>query len=446
MLTLFALLSTLGSGAPLAERPLAEASVAARPPVRLWMNNDRRFRPGDRVRLQVDADTDGYLLVLNYDTEGRVRVLFPLDPRDDARIQSGRRYEVRDGGSDAAFRASGDGTGMIFTAVSQDPWRFDEVVLADRWDYTRLEIDRATTNAEEDLSALVQSIAGPAGFDYDVLGYRVYGQSTTYNTTVYNGGPTYVYDDYLYCNNWSWRYNGCHRWPYDGGWSFGVGFYGYSPYRYNYGYPFGYYPYGGYYGGYYPYRPGSYNRGGTIVGRPRGYAVLPRTPAAGVVGGSFTGRSPGREARSPDIDWRTRARPVGGIATRAPSGVSRDGGGRAPDFAPPARRSRPEGVGYPVSRGSDNTDNSVNDRGRRGDPSSAAPRGRDDGARAAPPARSEPSRREAPPPRSEPSRREAPPQRSEPSHREAPPARSEPRSSGGGGGHSSPPPSRPRRP
>ncbi len=420
MLNLLVLFATLGSGAQPGEQHQAAASTASRPPIRLWMNNDRRFRPGDRVRLQVDADADGYLLVLNYDTDGRVRVLFPLDPRDDPRVQAGRRYEVRDGDSQAAFRASGDGTGLIFTAVSQDPWRFEQIVLADRWDYTRLEIDRASTNPEADLSSLVQGIAGPQGFDYDVMGYRVYGESTySYNTSAYPGRPIYLYDDYFYCNNWSWRYNGCHRWPYDGGWGFGFGFYsGYSPSRYGYGYPYGYGGYGGY-GGYYPYRPGTTNRGPTIVGRPRGYAVLPRTPAAGV--GSYAGALPsGRNSGGvPEIDWRPRGRPAGGIANRFPEGVSR-GGGRAPDFAPPARRARPEGVNYPVSRGGD--DNS-NDRGRR-EPTSYAPRGGDGGGRS------------APPPRSEPSHREPPPQRAEPA-----------RSNGGsGGGHSSPPPSRPRRP
>ncbi len=403
MLTLLALFTTLGSGALLAEPTPTAMAPAVNPPVRLWMNNDRRFRPGDRVRLQVDADVDGYLLVLNYDTDGRVRVLFPLDPRDDARVQAGRRYEVRDGDSEAAFRASGDGTGLIFTAVSQDPWRFDEVVLAGRWDYTRLEIDRASTDAEGDLSRLAQTLAGPQGFDYDVIGYRVYGESTNsdYYNSMYPGHPIYVYDDYLYCNNWSWRYNGCHRWPFDGGWSFGTGFYfGYSPYSYGYG---GYSPYGGYYpfgGSYYPYRPGNYNRGPVIVGRPRGYTVRPRTPTIGV--GRFSGalpngRNSGGDIRVPDIDWRARARPAGGSG-RTPPGISR-GGERAPDFTPPARRARPDRESYPAARGG----------------------GGGGGGRSAPAPRAEPSRREAPPAH-----------RSEPSHS------SGGRGSGGG--------SRPRRP
>lgn len=434
MLTLLALLSSIGSAPDL---PAASGPDPAGPPVRLWMNNDRRFRPGDRVRLQVDADVDGFLLVLNYDADGRVRILFPVDPRDDASVQAGRRYEVRGANGTEAFRASGDGTGLIYTAVSAEPWRFEPITLADRWDYTRLEIDRRSTNPEEDLTNLVQSIAGSRGFDYDVLGYRVYGETTYYNTEVYPRGPNYIYDDYLYCSNWSWRYNGCRRYPFDGGWSFGFGYYGgyygYDPFRYgsygSYG-SYGYRPFG--YGGYYPvfpYRPGTYQRGPVIVGRSRAYTVQPRQPVGGSFsGGSFgggAGRGPVRDV-APPINWRARgpARPSGGNVGRGPDAISSGSGRNIPEAAPPARRSRPDGANtYPVARGRD--DGPSNDRGRP-EPRSYAPRSRDDGGRSAPPPErvSGPSSRGggAPPaPRAEPSR-------------------------SSGGGHSSPPPSRPRRP
>jgi hypothetical protein len=417
MLTLFALFSTIGSiGAP-AELPDTTALVASAAPVRLWMNSDRRYRPGDRVRLQVDADADGYLLVLHYDTDGRVRVLFPLDPRDDAMVRAGRRYEVRDANAQEAFRASGDGTGLIFTALAQEPWRFEQVVLADRWDYTRLEIDPSTNDPEADLANLAQSIAGPNGFDYDVMGYRVYGESSySQHTNIYSS--VYLYDRYNYCHSYtSWFHNACAGWPY-GGWAFGYSRYGYyNPYRYGYGhYPYGYY---------FPYRPGGFNRGPVLVGRPRSYVVQPRPSLSRPVlgGGTFSGslpsgRNSGREF-APAIDWRSRARPVSGGSGRAPERVSSGGGNRSPSAAPPARRSRPEGVSYPVARGAD--------RGGEGRPNVGS-RGRNDGGE-----------------------RSAPPPRAEPSRRDPPPARAEPRSSGSGSGGGSrpapsPPPSRPRRP
>ena len=185
MLLLYSLLTAAGSST-------ASAATTERPPVQIWMNNDRRFREGDRVRLQVDADVDGYLLVLNYDTDGRVR--------DDAAVRAGRRYEVRDEGGVSAFRAGQDGTGIIYSAISREPWRFDEVVLADRWDYSRLSVDRRAENPEQALTDLVQSLSGPGGFDYDVAGYRVYGGGSSYISDDYYGygarGPVSVYDDY----------------------------------------------------------------------------------------------------------------------------------------------------------------------------------------------------------------------------------------------------------
>lgn len=338
MLLLYSLLTAVGSST-------ASAATTDRPPVQIWMNNDRRFREGERVRLQVDAQVDGYLLVLNYDTDGRIRVLFPLDPRDDAAVRAGRRYELRDEGGESAFRAGQDGAGFIYSAISRDPWRFDDVVLADRWDYSRLSIDRRSDNPESALTDLVQSLSGPGGFDYDLAGYRVYGNS--YNISnygdYYGRAPIYVYDDYYLCNDWYSRWYGCRSWPY-GGWSFGFGYYGsyYRPYGY------GYYPYSPYYYPYYPYGGSTTYRRPTIVGRPRSYTINPHPPTG--TGSHSVGGNVGSPSLPP-VNWRPRsvARPVSGGARgpEAPRGpeVSR-GGGPAGGFMPPARRARPEGDGF----------------------------------------------------------------------------------------------------
>src|SRR5262249_24937465 len=52
-------------------------------PVHVWLNNDGRFAAGDHARASVRFVDDGYLLVLAMDVEGRVRVLFPIDPGAD---------------------------------------------------------------------------------------------------------------------------------------------------------------------------------------------------------------------------------------------------------------------------------------------------------------------------------------------------------------------------
>ncbi len=403
MLIYLATLSALGASP-------ASAAPTDRPPLQIWMNNDRRFRDGERVRLQVDAEVDGYLLVLNYDTDGRLRVLFPLDPRDDALVRAGRRYEVRGDDGAGAFRAAGDGSGLIYSAIAREPWRFDDVVLADRWDYTRLSIDRGSDNPEAAITELVQQLSGSGGFDYDLAGYRVYGTTTSYSYGDYGvRGPTYVYDDYLYCNDWYWRYNGCRRWPYDGGWSVGFGYYGYGYRPYGYGYN-PYYPY-------YPYRPSVPVSGGrrpVIVGRPRSYTVYPRPSAVGTgrIGGRLgSGRGPMREAAAPPVNWRPRsvARPVSG---RGPE-VSR-GSGEGRVFVPPARRAR----------------------GAEGVPSYPGPSAR---GGYNPPSRAEPRSYDRP--------RRDPPQRSQPSGGGGGgggSGRSAGGGGGGGGGHSAP--SRPRHP
>ena len=59
------------------------------PPIQVWISNDRRFLPGDRAKVQVRTDYDGYLIVLHVDPEGRLRVLFPVDPDKVNFVRSG---------------------------------------------------------------------------------------------------------------------------------------------------------------------------------------------------------------------------------------------------------------------------------------------------------------------------------------------------------------------
>ncbi|MGH2667844.1 MAG: DUF4384 domain-containing protein, partial [bacterium] len=223
MLSLYALTMIAGTGAPFA----APAGMDPdRPAIELWMSASRRYRERERVRVQVETDVDGYLLVLHYDTDGRTQVLFPLDPGDDDRIVAGRRYEVRSDNARDAFIAGYAGTGLVYAAVAAEPWRLDEWVSNGRWDYSRMAIPADADDPERRLTELVQRMAGAGGFDYDVVGYRVYGDRryAEYGDDYDDYYPTrrvYVYDDYLYCNHWSWRYDGCHRWPWDGGWHVG---------------------------------------------------------------------------------------------------------------------------------------------------------------------------------------------------------------------------------
>ncbi len=99
-----ALLLSIAAPAP------TEAGIAAvwdDPPVQIWLNQDNYLQRGDRARVNVKLAEDGYLVVLRADAKGRVRVLFPLDPGDDAFVRGGRTIEVRGRGDREAFEPRG---------------------------------------------------------------------------------------------------------------------------------------------------------------------------------------------------------------------------------------------------------------------------------------------------------------------------------------------------
>ena len=164
-----------GSGSP--------AAVTQDPPIRLWINEDRHFERGDRARVQVQTDRDGYVVVLHADPDGRVRVLFPVDPGDDNFLRGGHRYEVRGRGNRESFTVDvSSGQGTVYAAVSPDPFRFDDFVQGDHWDYRALNATQLSRDPEPDLTDMVRRMAG-GRFDYDLLTYDVsYGAS--YSSTL----------------------------------------------------------------------------------------------------------------------------------------------------------------------------------------------------------------------------------------------------------------------
>ena len=143
------------------------------PPIRLWINNDRRFLPGDRAKVEVRTRDDGYLLVFHVDPEGHLRVLFPLDPDRDNFVRGGKKYETRGRGGRESFEIDNTtGKGTVYAAVSRDPFRFDGFVAGDHWDYRALAPSRLPNEPEQDLNELVRRMA-QGDFDYDLLNYYV---------------------------------------------------------------------------------------------------------------------------------------------------------------------------------------------------------------------------------------------------------------------------------
>src|SRR2546430_6294605 len=82
---MLALMASLLGAAPVT--PAAPTAASDDPPIKVWLNQDSYFQRGDKAKVHVKLADDGYLVVLRADAEGRVRVLFPLDPTADDRSE-----------------------------------------------------------------------------------------------------------------------------------------------------------------------------------------------------------------------------------------------------------------------------------------------------------------------------------------------------------------------
>src|SRR2546427_10652255 len=199
------------------------AAKAGDPPVQVWLNHNDYAR-GDRAKVYARSQQDGYLVVVRADADGRVRVLFPLDPGDDNFVRGDNELEIRGRGDREAFPVDeNSGTGAVLAAVSHDPFKFDQYVRGDHWDYRVLGQQRVSDDPEAGLLDVVRQMAGGGGaahFDYDVATYTVESsnRSRTYSSSYYNS----YYDPFGYA-------------------CFGCGYYPYRRYGFGVGFGYGYY-------------------------------------------------------------------------------------------------------------------------------------------------------------------------------------------------------------
>jgi hypothetical protein len=203
---LLPLLMLLGSS-PL-RTPEASPLADPDPPVHVWLNSDGNYVLGDKGKVYVRAAQDGYLIVLRAAPDGRVRVLFPIDPGDDQHVQAGKKYEVKGRGGHEAFMVDDStGHGTVLAAVAQEPFRLDDFAQNGRWDFDALSEHAAKNDPEAELMSIVQQMQpASAHFDYDVATYVA-------------GAPRYA----------------AYPYPYPGWWGPRVGFW-FGPSYYHWGY------------------------------------------------------------------------------------------------------------------------------------------------------------------------------------------------------------------
>src|SRR5712692_11080500 len=152
----------------------AAAVVRSDPPLKVWLNQDNHFQRGDKAHVNVKLGEDGYLVVLRADGNGRVPVLFPLDPGDDAFVRGGEPREIKGRGDREAFSIDErEGAGLVLAARSVTPFKFDEFVRGDHWDYRALTARDAGDDQEQALLDIVQRMVPDGHFDYDAVSYTV---------------------------------------------------------------------------------------------------------------------------------------------------------------------------------------------------------------------------------------------------------------------------------
>ncbi len=147
------------------------------PYIEVWTHRDDVFRRGDRVRVQFRTDLDAYVTVFRVDTDGRVRVLFPLDPWDDNFARGGRRYEIETRSGNYTFRIDDyPGRGYVFAVASADPFNYSRFAMGDHWDYRAISnAGRITGDPYVAFAELIEGIVPPhyRAYSYDVTPYYV---------------------------------------------------------------------------------------------------------------------------------------------------------------------------------------------------------------------------------------------------------------------------------
>ena len=303
------LLPLLLAAAPIfAPAPPATLARVDDPPTIVRLDHET-YDVGNRARIYVRTDRDGYVVILHADPLGRVRVLFPIDPGEDNFVRGERDFELRSRSDREALQIDYEGgTGTILAAYSADAFTFDELTRNGHWDFAALGgPDESVKNDPlAGLLEIVNNMARANKFDYDVTTYIV-------------NSPHYASEDGDGYSHSHFGIGLAFGYPYPFGVGFAFGYPYYAPfsfvpfwgwYGYGYGYPYypssGYRPFspgpivftGGYAAGFTRKDVGGQGRFAPLQPRPRGSFAQPVAIGNRTLSDPISVRSRGLETRS----------------------------------------------------------------------------------------------------------------------------------------------------
>ncbi len=105
-----------------------EASRQQVPEARIWLARgvDPLLQPGDRVRIFYRTDTDAYVAILQIDTDGTTRLLYPRSPAENNYARANRDYRLLFPRSAYWNVDDRPGVGYFFVVTSPTPFDFTD--------------------------------------------------------------------------------------------------------------------------------------------------------------------------------------------------------------------------------------------------------------------------------------------------------------------------------
>lgn len=219
---------SLLSGAPSAVSAVPQDELEAR----LWLDrgDEPVLRRGERVRVYYRSSADAYVAILNIDTDGTTRLVFPRSPDENHYLRGGRDYRLIFPNSSYWHVEDPPGVGYFFIVTSREPFDFsalrysrfgggwdmslvgqrvysDPYVAVDDfvarvvpdWEYADYALDFTTYHVE-------QRHQYPRFLCYDCHGFRSY---TVWNPYAYTCTTfrVVIYDDPYYYPSYRYRGN-----------------------------------------------------------------------------------------------------------------------------------------------------------------------------------------------------------------------------------------------